>query len=273
MTTSSRTPRPPARSSSSKTAASTPTRACTTRTSALTSTTKATRSPPRCATSSRQRRSKNVVEIAGAVGASAAIDRAKGFREKMGDCGIHRSTSTTRPATGASPESKAVMEAFLKKTRGHPGRLRATTTKRPSAPSRRIQDAGLEPGKDIQVVGVDATADGFKYLINGQLGADIECNPLLAPQVYEAALDGPQRRDLPPKWVPSQEGQFFAAQGADDPAGHPARPASTSSTRAVPRVAAAPGRRGGPSPLSEPAGTRRRSDCSTSTPELVTAAP
>ena len=31
---------------------------------------------------------KNVVEISGAVGASAAIDRAKGFREKMGDCGI-----------------------------------------------------------------------------------------------------------------------------------------------------------------------------------------
>jgi len=78
-----------------------------------------------------------------------------------------------------------------------------------------IKEAGLVPGKDIQVIGVDATADGFKYLISGELGADIECNPLLAPQVYEAALAALNGDTSLPKWVPSQEGEFFAAQGAD----------------------------------------------------------
>ena len=70
-------------------------------------------------------------------------------------------------------------------------------------------------------VGVDATANGFKYLINGKLGADIECNPLLAPQVFKAALEGLNGVTGQPKWVPSQEGEFFAAQGAGCSAGHP----------------------------------------------------
>ena len=80
-----------------------------------------------------------------------------------------------------------------------------------------VTAAGLKAGSgptDVKVVGVDATADGFKYLITGELGADIECNPLLAPQVYKAALDGLNGVTGQPAWVPSQEGQFFAAQGA-----------------------------------------------------------
>jgi len=60
--------------------------------------------------------SKNVAEISGAVGASAAIDRAKGFREKMGDCGITIPDGLSQTGNWGVPESKAVMEAFLKKT-------------------------------------------------------------------------------------------------------------------------------------------------------------
>jgi len=155
---------------------------------------------------------KNVVEISGAVGASAAIDRAKGFREKIGDCGITITDSQT--GNWGVPESKAVMEAFLKKSKDIQGVFGHNDEEAIGA-IQAIKEAGLVPGKDIMVVGVDATADGFKYLISGELGADIECNPLLAPQVYEAALKGLNGDTSIPKWVPSQEGQFFAAQGAD----------------------------------------------------------
>jgi ABC-type sugar transport system substrate-binding protein len=155
---------------------------------------------------------KNVVEISGAVGASAAIDRAKGFREKMGDCGI----TVTQSQTGnwGVPESKAVMEAFLKQSKDIQG-VFAHNDEEAIGAIQAIKEAGLVPGKDIMVLGLDATADGFKYLISGEMGADIECNPLLAPQVYEAALKALNGDTSLPKWVPSQEGQFFAAQGAD----------------------------------------------------------
>ena len=153
---------------------------------------------------------KNVVEISGAVGASAAIDRAKGFREKMGDCGI--TVTATQTGNWGVPESKAVMEAFLKKSKDIQG-VFAHNDEEAIGAIQAIKEAGLVPGKDIQVVGFDATADGFKYLISGEMGADIECNPLLAPQVFDAAVKGLNGDTTIPKWIPSQEGQFFAAQG------------------------------------------------------------
>ncbi|HTX93018.1 MAG TPA: ABC transporter substrate-binding protein [Anaerolineales bacterium] len=155
--------------------------------------------------------SKNVVEISGAVGASAAIDRAKGFREKMGDCGITITASQT--GNWGVPESKQVMESFLKNSKDIQG-VFAHNDEEAIGAIQAITEAGLKPGVDIKVIGLDATADGFKYLISGELNADIECNPLLAPQVYEAALKAMNGDTSVPTWVPSQEGEFFAAQGA-----------------------------------------------------------
>ena len=158
---------------------------------------------------------KDIVEISGAVGASAAIDRAKGFREKMGDCGITIPDDLSQTGNWGVPESKAVMEAFLKKTKDIQG-VFAHNDEEAIGAIQAIKEAGLVPGKDIQVIGVDATANGFKAMIAGELGADIECNPLLAPQVYKAALDLVNGSTSLPKWVPSEEGQFFAAQGATE---------------------------------------------------------
>jgi simple sugar transport system substrate-binding protein len=155
---------------------------------------------------------KNVVEISGAVGASAAIDRAKGFREKMGDCGI--TITDTQTGNWGVPESKAVMEAFLKTSTDIQG-VFAHNDEEAIGAIQAIKEAGLKPGKDIMVIGLDATANGFKSLISGELGADIECNPLLAPQIYEAGLKAMNGDATVATWVPSQEGEFFAAQGAD----------------------------------------------------------
>ena len=49
----------------------------------------------------------------------------------------------------------------------------------------------------------------FKSMLDGDLSVTVECNPLLAPQVYEAALKAVNGESLP-KWVPSQEGVFRA---------------------------------------------------------------
>jgi simple sugar transport system substrate-binding protein len=47
-------------------------------------------------------------------------------------------------------------------------------------------------------------------MIDGTINTVVECNPLLAPQVYEAALKAANGETLP-KWVPSIEGVFYAA--------------------------------------------------------------
>jgi len=157
---------------------------------------------------------KNVVEISGAVGAGPAIDRAKGFRDKMGDCGITVTASQT--GNWAVADSKAVVEAWLKDPKLKDFQaVYAHNDEEALGAIQAIKEAGLKPGVDIFVVGFDATKDGFGALITGELNADIECNPLLGPQVLDAALKGLNGDTTMPKYVPSNEGQFFAAQGAD----------------------------------------------------------
>ena len=158
----------------------------------------------------------NIIEIGGDQAASAAIDRHKGFGEALANCTTTKMTVLDyQNAPGWDPvQGKSIMEAFLKK---YPGKIDAVMGHNDELAIAAIQAteaAGLTAGKDVQVVGFDATADGFKYLINGKLGADIECNPLLAPQVYKAALDALNGVTGQQAWTPSQEGQFFAAQGA-----------------------------------------------------------
>jgi simple sugar transport system substrate-binding protein len=153
---------------------------------------------------------KNVVELVGNVGSSAAKDRGQGFREKMGDCGIKITQSQT--GNWSATEGKAVMEAFLKKDKDIQG-VFAQNDEMGLGAALAIKEAGLTPGKDIKILTVDATAGAFKAMIAGEVNTVVECNPLLAPQVYEAALKALNGEKLP-KWVPSQEGVFYAKDAA-----------------------------------------------------------
>jgi simple sugar transport system substrate-binding protein len=149
---------------------------------------------------------KNVVELVGNVGSSAAKDRGQGFREKMGECGIEIIKSQT--ADWDATKGKEVMEAWLKETTDIQG-VFAQNDEMGLGAAQAIKEAGLDPGDDIKILTVDATAGAFKAMIAGDINTVVECNPLLAPQVYEAALKALNGEDLP-KWVPSQEGIFYA---------------------------------------------------------------
>jgi ABC-type sugar transport system substrate-binding protein len=158
----------------------------------------------------------NIIEVGGDQAASAAIDRHKGFGEALANCtAVKMTVLDYQNAPGWDPvQGKSIMEAFLKKYAGKIDGVMGHNDELAIAAIQAIDASGLKAGKDVQVIGFDATADGFKYLINGELGADIECNPLLAPQVYKAALDALNGVTGQQAWTPSQEGQFFAAQGA-----------------------------------------------------------
>ncbi|MBN1145764.1 MAG: ABC transporter substrate-binding protein [Anaerolineales bacterium] len=149
---------------------------------------------------------KNVWELVGNVGSSAANDRGQGFREKMTECGIEVTKSQT--ANWSATEGKAVTEAWLKETTDVQG-IFAQNDEMGLGAAQAIAEAGLDPGDDIKIITVDATAGAFKAMIAGDVNTVIECNPLLAPQVYEAALKALNGESLP-KWIPSQEGVFYA---------------------------------------------------------------
>jgi len=156
--------------------------------------------------------SKNVVELVGNVGSSPAIDRGKGFREKMADCGITVTKSQT--ANWSATEGKDVMAAFLKDSKDIQG-VFGQNDEMGLGAALALKDAGLKPGTDVKIVTVDATKGAFEAMIAGEINVAVECNPLLAPQVYEAALKAVNGEDLP-EWVPSIESIFRQETAADD---------------------------------------------------------
>jgi len=50
-----------------------------------------------------------------------------------------------------------------------------------------IKEAGLQPGKDITIVSVDAIKGALQAINSGEMNCTVECNPLLGPQVLDLA--------------------------------------------------------------------------------------
>jgi simple sugar transport system substrate-binding protein len=150
--------------------------------------------------------SKNVWELVGNVGSSAAKDRGQGFREAMGECGLTITKSQT--ANWSITEGKQVTEAWLKETQDVQA-IFGQNDEMALGAIEALKEAGLVPGEDVKVLSVDATAGAFKAMQDGTLNVTVECNPLLAPQVFDAALKAANGEDLP-DWIPSQEDVFRA---------------------------------------------------------------
>lgn len=128
-----------------------------------------------------------ILELSGTTGSGAAVGRAKGFREAL-NSNIEIIDSQTGNFTRA--EALPVMQAFLQTYKAGTdfqgifihnddmgiGAIEA------------LKAAGVNPG-DLFIVSVDGTRGGFQAMVDGWFQADVECNPLLGPQVAQMALD------------------------------------------------------------------------------------
>lgn len=127
-----------------------------------------------------------ILELSGTTGSGAAVGRAEGFRNKL-NSNIEIIDSQTGNFTRA--EALPVMQAFLQKYKAGTdfqgifihnddmgiGAIEA------------LKAAGVKPG-DLFLVSVDGTRGGFQAMVDGWFQADVECNPLLGPQVFEMGL-------------------------------------------------------------------------------------
>ncbi len=126
----------------------------------------------------------NILELSGTTGSGAAVGRAKGFRAKL-NANIKILDSQTGNFTRA--EGKPVMEAFLKKYEGQIDGVFFHNDDMAIGAVEAIKAAGIKPG-DLKMVSIDGTRGGFQLMIDGWLQADVECNPLLGPQVMDLAV-------------------------------------------------------------------------------------
>jgi len=127
-----------------------------------------------------------VLELSGTTGSGAAVGRAEGFRNKL-NSNITILDSQTGNFTRA--EALPVMQAFLQKYT--PGvdfqGIFIHNDDMGIGAIEALKAAGVEPG-ELFIVSVDGTRGGFQAMVDGWFQADVECNPLLGPQVFDLAL-------------------------------------------------------------------------------------
>jgi ABC-type sugar transport system substrate-binding protein len=127
----------------------------------------------------------NIVELQGTAGAAPANDRKKGFAEviqKHPDMKIIKSQS----GDFTRAKGKEVMEAFLKAEGKNINAVYAHNDDMALGALQAIEEAGLQPGKDIIVVSIDGVKGAFEAMVAGKLNCTVECNPLLGPAAFDA---------------------------------------------------------------------------------------
>jgi galactofuranose transport system substrate-binding protein len=151
-----------------------------------------------------------IVELSGTTGSGAAVGRAEGFRQNL-NSNIEIIDSQTGNFTTA--EGKPVMEAFLKKYGDEIDGAFIHNDNMAIGAVEAMKAAGLESG-DIVIVSVDGTRGGFQLMIDGWVQADVECNPLLGPQVYDMALKLMNGETIDPE-VLTNETVYFPNEASD----------------------------------------------------------
>jgi simple sugar transport system substrate-binding protein len=156
----------------------------------------------------------NIVELQGTVGSDPATDRKKGFEEVIKtDPKFKIIRSQTGDFTRA--KGKEVMEAFLKAEGKKINVLYAHNDDMAIGAIQAIEEAGMKPGKDILVIGVDAVKGAFEAMMAGKMNVSVECSPLLGPQLMKAAKDIVAGKKVD-KWIKTEEGVFPAEVAAKE---------------------------------------------------------
>jgi simple sugar transport system substrate-binding protein len=77
-----------------------------------------------------------------------------------------------------------------------------------------IEGAGLQPGKDITIITIDAVKDGMTALAEGKINFIAECSPLLGPQLMDMVKKVHAGESVP-KRVETEETTFTPEQAKE----------------------------------------------------------
>ncbi len=128
-----------------------------------------------------------IIELEGSLGSSPANDRKTGFDERIkGTPGLEIVASQTGNFT--RDEGRQVMEALLQ---AHPDvtAVYAHNDEMALGAITALEAAGKVPGKDVIIVSIDGEKDALQAIIDGKLGATVECNPRFGPKAMTAMVD------------------------------------------------------------------------------------
>jgi ABC-type sugar transport system substrate-binding protein len=154
-----------------------------------------------------------IVELQGTPGSAPAIDRKKGFEAAIAS---HPDMKIVKSQSGdfTRAKGKEVMESFLKSPDAKQiTALFAHNDDMALGAIQAMEEAGVKPGKDILIVSIDGVRGAFEAMAAGKLNCTVECNPLIGPQLFDAAEAVLSGKTLPKRTV-VQESVYEQAQAA-----------------------------------------------------------
>lgn len=146
----------------------------------------------------------NIIELEGTKNSAPATDRKQGFKEVLEN---HHNLRIIDSLTGdfTLGKGKEMMEKALQQFGNKIDIVYSHNDDMAIGAIEAIEEYGLRPGSDIKIISIDATNKAFKALSTGKLNFTVECNPLLGPQIMQAAKELKNGREIPMRIITSEE--------------------------------------------------------------------
>jgi len=144
-----------------------------------------------------------IAELKGTEGSTPSIERGQGFRETIAGRGDFKFVASEF-ADFTFDGGKKTMRKFLSEKGDEINVLYAHNDDMALGAIEAIEEYGLKPGKDIVIISVDGTRRALEQLAQGKISLVVECNPLLGPDLMQAATEIIQGRTLTKRIVPTE---------------------------------------------------------------------
>lgn len=131
----------------------------------------------------------NIVELTGTSGSSVAMDRQKGFGDRLKEKAPDMKVIASQTGDFARANGQKVMENLLQSEGNNIDAVYAHNDEMAIGAINAIKAAGKVPGKDIIIVSVDGTKDALQAIIDGEMGATVESSPFFGPSVFDVIED------------------------------------------------------------------------------------
>jgi ribose transport system substrate-binding protein len=127
----------------------------------------------------------NIVQLTGTPGASAAIDRQKGFEDELKNYpNLH--ILTTQVGNFNRTEALRVFTNILQTYGDRIDAVYGHSDEEGLAALQAIKAAGKVPGRDIQIISINGYRDAIKAVADGEMLAVIECSPFFGITTFDA---------------------------------------------------------------------------------------
>ncbi len=157
-----------------------------------------------------------IIQLEGTVGSTPANDRKKGFEDQIkSEAGMQIVASQS--GDFARDKGRQVMETLLQ---ANPdiNAVYAHNDEMAMGAIAALEAAGKKPGQDVIIVSIDGTRDALQAIIDGKLGATVECNPRFGPKAFDTLEAYANGEQIGEKII--NQDKFFDASNAKDEIGN-----------------------------------------------------